>query len=219
MFIDQVFFHSFVADKGHLHMYFSSRCTVSNVHGAITYLDSATVYPATVCPATPSTDKETGIRCLVCLLYCQKSKETYLRFLGHVKSWINVDGQNWQVDSFLFDFEKGPFLAVAEVFPGIVSEDCYFHLAKRLAYHVKSLGLMEKYKNDADFRLRVTKLAALAFVMFRMLSLRLSPMPSSSCKMNFLYSPILIGRGLELLLLAIDALILNSRGRCRTSST
>ena len=40
----------------------------------------------------------------------------------------------------------------------------FFHLAKRLDYHVKSLGLMEKYKNNTDFRLRVKKLAAPAFV-------------------------------------------------------
>ena len=37
-------------------------------------------------------------------------------------------------------------------------------MAKHLDYHVKSLGLMEKYKNDTDFRLRVKKLAALPFV-------------------------------------------------------
>ena len=95
-------------------------------------------------------------------------------------------------------------------------------MAKRLDYHVKSLGLMEKYKNDTDFRLRVKKLAALAFVPvapLRMLSLRLSPMPSSCCEMNFLYSPTLRGRGLELLLLVIDALILNFCCRCGTSST
>ena len=62
------------------------------------------------------------------------------------------------------DFEKGAFLAAVEVFPGIASEGCFFHLSKRLDYHVKSLGLMQKYKDDTDFRIRVKKLAALAFI-------------------------------------------------------
>ena len=52
------------------------------------------------------------------------------------------------------------------MFPGIVSEGCYFHLAKRLDYHVKSLGPMEMYKNETYFRLKMNKLAALAFVPF-----------------------------------------------------
>ena len=62
------------------------------------------------------------------------------------------------------DFEKGAFLAAVEVFPGIASEGCFFHLSKRLDYHVKILGLMQKYKDDTDFRIRVKKLAALAFI-------------------------------------------------------
>ena len=66
--------------------------------------------------------------------------------------------------AYLSDFEKGAFLAAVEVFPGIASEGCFFHLSKRLDYHVKSLGLMQKYKDDTDFRIRVKKLAALAFI-------------------------------------------------------
>ena len=62
------------------------------------------------------------------------------------------------------DFEKGAFLAAVEVFPGIASEGCFFHLSKRLDYHVKSLGLMQKYKDDTDLRIRVKKLAVLAFI-------------------------------------------------------
>ena len=40
------------------------------------------------------------------------------------------------------------------------SEGCFFHLSKRLDYHVK----MQKYKDDTDFRIRVKKLSALAFI-------------------------------------------------------
>ena len=84
--------------------------------------------------------------------------------MSKIKSWIDVVSQNWQFEAYLSDFEKGAFLAAVEVFPGIASEGCFFHLSKRLDYHVKRLGLMQKYKDDTDFRIRVKKLAALAFI-------------------------------------------------------
>ena len=64
----------------------------------------------------------------------------------------------FQFTSFMSDF------AVFEVFPGIDGEGCYFHLWKRLDYHVKDLGLMGKYKLDTDLFIRVKNLAALAFI-------------------------------------------------------
>ena len=93
-----------------------------------------------------------------------KRKESYNLVFSKIKSWIDVVSQNWQFEAYLSDFEKGAFLAAVEVFPGIASEGCFFHLSKRLDYHVKSLGLMQKYKDDTDFRIRVKKLAALAFI-------------------------------------------------------
>ena len=53
---------------------------------------------------------------------------------------------------------------MVDVFPGIGEEGCFFHLCKRLDFQVKELGLMPKYRVDDPFRLRVKKLAALAFV-------------------------------------------------------
>ena len=41
-----------------------------------------------------------------------------------VQSWINVVGQNWLFESYLPDFKKEAFLAVAEVFPGIATFIC-----------------------------------------------------------------------------------------------
>ena len=55
-------------------------------------------------------------------------------------------------------------MAAKDVFPGIGEEGCFFHMSKRLDFHVKQLGLMPKYQNDMDFRTRVKCLAALAFV-------------------------------------------------------
>ena len=96
------------------------------------------------------------VPCVFALLP-NKRKESYNLVFSKIKSWIDVVSQNWQFEAYLSDFEKGDFLAAVEVFPGIASEGCFFHLSKRLDYHVKSLG-------DTDFRIRVKKLAALAFI-------------------------------------------------------
>ena len=46
---------------------------------------------------------------------------------------------------------------------------CFFHLCKRSDFKVKQLGLTNKYRSDADFRIRIKKLAALAFIPLKML--------------------------------------------------
>ena len=103
------------------------------------------------------------VPCVFALLP-NKRKEPYNLVFSKIKSWIDVVSKNSQFEAYLSDFEKGAFLAAVEVFPGIASEGCFFHLSKRLDYHVKSLVLMQKYKDDTDFRIRVKKRAALAFI-------------------------------------------------------
>ena len=44
--------------------------------------------------------------------------------------------------SIVPDYEKDAYLAAKYVFPGIGEEGCFFHMAKRLDFHVKQLGLM-----------------------------------------------------------------------------
>ena len=53
---------------------------------------------------------------------------------------------------------------MVDVFPGNGEEGCFFHLCKRLDFQVKELGLLHKYRVDNSNKLRVKKLAALAFV-------------------------------------------------------
>ena len=48
-------------------------------------------------------------------------------------------------------------------------EGCFFHLCKRSDFKVKRLGLTNKYRSDADFKIRIKKLAALAFIPLKML--------------------------------------------------
>ena len=66
-----------------------------------------------------------------------------------IKPWLNVAGQQWNFESFLSDYGN---------------DCCFFHLSKRLDYHVKQLGLMVKYTDLVAFRIRVKCLAALAFL-------------------------------------------------------
>ena len=77
-----------------------------------------------------------------------KRKETYLRLFRQIKSWIDEVPQQSEFCIFLSDFEQGAYLAVPEVFPGVDSEGCFFHLSKRLDVHVKQLGLTRKYNNQ-----------------------------------------------------------------------
>ena len=48
-------------------------------------------------------------------------------------------------------------------------EGCLFHLWKRSDFKVKQFGLTNKYRNDADFKIRIKKLAAQAFIPLKML--------------------------------------------------
>ena len=62
------------------------------------------------------------------------------------------------------NFEQGAYLVLLEIFPNVDIEGCFFHISKRLDYKVKELGLMAKYQDDYDFRFRMKKLSALAFI-------------------------------------------------------
>ena len=103
------------------------------------------------------------IPCVFALLP-NKRKETYTRFFLQIKTWLEVDNQPWDFDSFLSDYEQGAYLAMTDIFPGVGNDGCFFHLSKRLDVHVKQLGLMVKYTEDLEFHVRVKKLAALAFI-------------------------------------------------------
>ena len=76
--------------------------------------------------------------------------------MTQIKTWIDVTGQQWEFEEFLSDFEEGAILAMTGVFPGVGKYGCFFH--------VKQLGMMRKCSKDFDFKIRVKKLAALAFL-------------------------------------------------------
>ena len=48
-------------------------------------------------------------------------------------------------------------------------EGCVFHLCKRSDFKVKQLGLTNKYRSDADFKILIKKLAYLEFIPLKML--------------------------------------------------
>ena len=90
--------------------------------------------------------------------------ETYIRLFQQIKTWLTQFSASWDFETYLSDHDKGAYLAAKEVFPRIGEEGCFFHLCKRLDFHVKQLGLLPKYSSDLEFKVRVKKLAALAFV-------------------------------------------------------
>ena len=53
------------------------------------------------------------------------------------------------------------YKAFLELFPDVNIEGYFFHLCKRSNFKVKQLGLTNKYRSDADFKIRIKKLAAL----------------------------------------------------------
>ena len=76
------------------------------------------------------------VPCVFALLP-NKLKRSYRRLFNQIRTWIDVTHQRWNFDVFLSDFEQGAYTAVAEVFPGVGNDGCFFHLSKRLDYHVK----------------------------------------------------------------------------------
>ena len=101
------------------------------------------------------------VPCVYALLP-NKRKETYVRLFTQIESWVTASASRWE--TFLSDYERGAFGSMVDVFPGNGEEGCFFHLCKRLDFQVKELGLLHKYRVDNSNKLRVKKLAALAFV-------------------------------------------------------
>ena len=62
------------------------------------------------------------------------------------------------------DFEKGAMKAFQAKFPDAEIKGCLFHLSQNVYKHVQSLGLQERYAQDAQFCLKVKHLTALGFV-------------------------------------------------------
>ena len=102
------------------------------------------------------------VPCVYALLP-DKRKETYTRLFTQIKVWLEPFGLE-QFSSFLVDYEQGAFKAFLELFPDVNIEGCFFHFCKRLDFKVKQLGLMNKYQSDADLKMLIKKLAALAFI-------------------------------------------------------
>ena len=89
-----------------------------------------------------------------------KHKSTYIEMWSAIKVATNRD----RPPMLLTDFEQASFLAAEEVFEGIETRGCYFHLGQSIERNVAALGLKRKYQEDQEFKLRVKMLSALAFL-------------------------------------------------------
>ena len=64
----------------------------------------------------------------------------------------------------MIDFEMASKNALSKTFPKAEVKGCFYHLAQSVYRKVQSSGLQKRCKDDAEFRLQVRMLPALAFV-------------------------------------------------------
>ena len=83
-----------------------------------------------------------------------KRKETHTRLFNQLKVWLEPFGPA-QFSSFPAGYYQGAFKAFLDLFPDVNIEGYFFHLCKRLDFKVKQLGLMNKYRSDVDFKMRM----------------------------------------------------------------
>ncbi|XP_046361313.1 uncharacterized protein LOC124138621 [Haliotis rufescens] len=88
---------------------------------------------------------------LVYFLLPNKSHETYTTAFRLLKTETERLHLNLQPQILQIDFEKAVANAALAVFDNIQIRGCYFHFSQALWRRIQHLGLVSRYKNDADF--------------------------------------------------------------------
>ena len=102
--------------------------------------------------------------CLPCIyaLLPGKSQGVYNTMWGRIRELVGEHADKERLVTM--DFERASINAVEAAFPQVAVGGCFFHLGQAVYRRVQSLGLAEKYGSDDEFKLRVKKLSALAFL-------------------------------------------------------
>ena len=66
--------------------------------------------------------------------------------------------------SVMIDFEVASRNALQEVFPDVRIQGCFYHLSQAIYWKVQSIGLQQEYQTNEDLNIKISMLAALAFV-------------------------------------------------------
>ena len=102
-----------------------------------------------------------SVPCIYALLPV-KSQGAYATMWEQVRNLVGEDADRKRL--LTVDFGRAAINAFEETFPNSEVAGCCFHLCQSAFRRVQNLGLSAKFGADGDFKLRVKKLSALAFL-------------------------------------------------------
>ena len=76
-----------------------------------------------------------------------KRFHTYRNMLNIIKMKLNVSNLDFDVQTFIVDFERSMLKAIADVLPGCKIRGCNFHLAQAWMKKIQRLGMSTLYQN------------------------------------------------------------------------
>lgn len=97
------------------------------------------------------------------LMKAQKTFKIYERIFTHVKNLMIEEGLKINLEYTMTDFETAIPEALKEVFRGIETYACYFHLAKNIRKNSRKIEGKEKLSDD-DIWIRVRSCLALSML-------------------------------------------------------
>jgi hypothetical protein len=100
---------------------------------------------------------------LVFVLMSEKTTIMYNEMFDALKAEVTRRGLVLAPSEIMSDFESGIIAAVAQQFPTPHHKGCYFYFCQCIWHNVQALGLANRYGSDANIRLQVRQLMALAF--------------------------------------------------------
>lgn len=95
----------------------------------------------------------------VYIIMSNKLEASYYNALMKCRELFNI-----KPDFIITDFEKAIINASKNVFPAISSFGCLFHLGQSIWVRIGNLGLINRYRNDLEFKKIIKMLLCLSFV-------------------------------------------------------
>lgn len=92
-----------------------------------------------------------------CLMRNRK-KESYVKLLTYLKTYICSCPQHW-----ILDFEVAPVSAISDTYPTTELHGCWFHFTQICVRWVINNDLLNRYQSDGDFMSFVKKIMILAY--------------------------------------------------------
>lgn len=107
---------------------------------------------------------DTTIACVYAFM-TSKSQEMYVELFRAINVKCQILGFDLDPVTIMTDFEQAVFAAIAEVYGSDVRKTaCFYHLTQSTWRKVQELGLVPRYKNDADVRHFCGMIDGLAFL-------------------------------------------------------